>query len=93
MAGTSDTSRSPSRMIEPLPNFFSMLRSAASTALPRSAPILLSAIVPITLSRPLSHAFKVVSYPKTRRVYHKWRENGTAFHTCNKDFFTQAGVR
>jgi hypothetical protein len=48
---TSATSRSPRRMIEPLPNFFSMLSSAASTALPRSAPTLLSAIVPITFLR------------------------------------------
>jgi len=44
---TSATSRSPKRMIEPLPNFFSMFRSAASTALPRSA-LNFSAIAPIT---------------------------------------------
>src|ERR1051325_4259905 len=36
MAGISDTSRSPSRIIDPLPNFFSMLAKAASTARPRS---------------------------------------------------------
>src|SRR5207302_8597902 len=37
MAGTSETSRSPRRIIDPLPNLFSMLSSAASMARLRSA--------------------------------------------------------
>src|SRR2546428_4109124 len=37
MAGTSETSRSPKRIIDPLPNLFSMLSSAASMARLRSA--------------------------------------------------------
>src|ERR1044072_8384207 len=31
--------------------------------------------------------------PKTRRVYHKQRENGTMFHVCNKDFFILAEMK
>src|ERR1043165_1885468 len=52
---TSATSRSPRRMIEPLPNFFSILSSAASTAFPRSAPNLSSAITNISFYRSFSH--------------------------------------
>src|SRR2546428_10173914 len=37
IAGTSETSRSPKRMIDPLPNLFSILSSAASMARLRSA--------------------------------------------------------
>src|SRR5260370_25224541 len=37
IAGTSETSRSPRRIIDPLPNLFSMLSSAASMARLRSA--------------------------------------------------------
>src|SRR5207302_10168349 len=37
IAGTSETSRSPKRIIDPLPNLFSMLSSAASIARLRSA--------------------------------------------------------
>src|SRR2546425_8911436 len=37
MAGTSETSRSPKRIIDPLPNLFSILSSAASMARLRSA--------------------------------------------------------
>src|SRR5437870_22238 len=37
IAGTSDTSRSPKRIIDPLPNLFSILSSAASMARLRSA--------------------------------------------------------
>src|SRR2546423_11616557 len=44
IAGTSDTSRSPSRIIDPLPNFFTILANAASTALPRSALVRSSAM-------------------------------------------------
>ena len=48
IAGISDTSRSPNRIIDPLPNFFSMLAKAASTARPRSAVVRSSATVSYT---------------------------------------------
>src|SRR5437764_5748395 len=38
---------------------------------------------------PFSHALNLCpNRAKTRRVYHKRRENGTVFHTCNEYFFT-----
>src|SRR5215213_4639535 len=52
MAGMSITSLSPRRMIEPLPNFFSMFASAASTALPRSAPCLSAMFATTSFSSP-----------------------------------------
>jgi hypothetical protein len=51
IAGISNTSRSPSRIIDPLPNLFSMFASAASTARPRSAFIRSSAITYISFFR------------------------------------------
>src|SRR5437588_4665211 len=56
---TSATSLSPRRMIEPLPNFFSILSSAASTAFPRSAPNLSSAITNISFYRSFSHGCRI----------------------------------
>src|SRR3954464_4082314 len=57
MAGMSMTSLSPRRMIDPLPNFFSMFSSAASTALPRSALALSSAMTNISFFHSFSQAF------------------------------------
>ena len=49
MAGTSTFSRLPSRMIEPLPNCFSICESAASIARARS---FLSSVIALLLTTP-----------------------------------------
>ena len=55
IAGISETSRSPRRMIDPLPNLFSMPDRAASIALPRSTLIRSSAMTCISFFCSFSH--------------------------------------
>src|SRR6266851_3176123 len=55
IAGISETSRSPRRIIDPFPNLFSIFDNAASIALPRSMLIRSSAITYISFFRSFSH--------------------------------------
>src|SRR5215213_8913672 len=61
IAGISDTSRSPSRIIDPLPNLFSMFAKAASTALPRSALVRSSAMAYISFFRSSSQSEQIIT--------------------------------
>src|SRR6185437_1476019 len=93
IAGTSETSRSPRRMIDPLPNLFSMPDRAASIALPRSTLIRSSvAITYIAFFRSFSHESAARGFLLTACLpgaYHIKRENGTVFHACNKNYFAE----
>src|SRR6185436_525244 len=61
IAGISDTSRSPSLIIDPLPNFFSMFAKAASTARPRSALVRSSAMAYISFFRSSSQSEQMIA--------------------------------
>src|ERR1043166_10301379 len=90
IAGTSETSRSPRRIIEPLPNRFSMPDKAASIALPRSTLIRSSdAITYIAFFRSFSHdsAPGDASLPCfARSITHKTREWNSVSH-LQHDYF------
>src|SRR2546421_9366303 len=87
---TSATSRSPRRMIDPLPNFFSILSSAASTAFPRSAPNLSSAITNISFYHSFSHEDRGLS-----DNFSAFQQTGRQYNTDNarmEQRFTHATI-
>src|SRR5438270_7366656 len=93
---TSATSRSPRRMIDPLPNFFSILSSAASTAFPRSAPNLSSAITNISFYHSFSHealGLELHLRPATLQTGRQYNTDDARMEQCftraTKLFFTE----
>src|SRR6185369_14000316 len=83
IAGMSETSRSPNRIIDPLPNFFSIFANAASTALPRSALNRSSAMAYISFFAPLlnGHMLVVPQWAsRAENIAHPEREWNSVSH-------------
>src|SRR5690242_4820426 len=99
IAGISETSRSPNRIIDPLPNFFSIFANAASTALPRSALIRSSAMAYISFFAPLLKLHMLVFLlpgltgpqwaARTENIAHPEREWNSVSHLQQQLFFSR----
>src|SRR6185503_17085297 len=92
IAGISETSRSPSRIIDPLPNFFSIFANAASIALPRSALNRSSAMAYISFFAPLLILHRLVLPQRAERIAHSGREWNSVSH-LQQPVFLEGEVR
>src|SRR4030095_2087148 len=95
MAGISETSRSPRRMIDPLQNLFSMPDRAASIALPRSTVNRSSAMTYISCSRSFSHSRRSALSPGRQiagSITHPAREWNSVSHLQHDYFHRRVGV-